>query len=116
MVHQYDHKEKESSFHAQYMQTIEATKNPIEQANIQNELLGNLGKTISPSVNRLALNPNAKFVEEYEKRQIKKREEDIKRANFEDVNEKGEKYASIWNNKDFKKIHDPLGKKIKKIK
>ena len=81
----------------------------VTYKNIQNELLGNNNITVNPSINKLALNPNPKFVEEYEKRQIKKREELTKRAIFDEFNEKGEKYASIWNNKDFRKIHDPLG-------
>jgi hypothetical protein len=111
MVHQYDYREKQSSFTQQYLDTMEAVKDPVIQANIQNELLGNNNKTIYPSVNKSALNPNQKFVEEYEKRQIKKREEEAKRAKFDELNERGEKYASIWNNKDFRKVHDPLGKK-----
>jgi len=110
MVHQYDHREKQSSFNKQYLETMEVTKNPVEQARIQNELLGHNNISVLPNKNNLALNPNTKFVEEYEKRQIKKREEEAKRANFEEFNEKGEKYASIWNNQDFRKIHDPLGK------
>ena len=93
MVHQYDHRERQSSFSKQYQDTIEAERNTVKQANIQNELLGNNNITVNPSINKLALNPNPKFVEEYEKRQIKKREELTKRAIFDEFNEKGEKYA-----------------------
>lgn len=113
MVHQYDHRERQSAFAKQYLESMEANKDPIVQANIQNELLGNNNKTIHPGQNLMALNPNPKFIQEYEKRQINKRESEAKRENFEQFNEKGEKYATIWNNKDFRKIHDPLGIKKK---
>ena len=109
MVHQYDHRERQSEFAKKYHNAMEQNPNPVNQANIQNELLGNNHITIHPSKNNLALNPNPKFLEEFEKRQIKKREQETKRENFEQFNEKGEKYASIWNNKDFRKVHDPLG-------
>ena len=110
MVHQHDHRERQSEFAKKYHQAMEDSKDPVKQARIQNELLGHNNITIHPGQNNLALNPNPKFLEEYEKRQIKKREEHAKKENFEQINEKGEKYASIWNNQDFRKIHDPLGK------
>ena len=109
MVHQYDHREKQSSFAQKYNESMEEAKDPIKQSNIQNELLGNKNISVHPGTNKLFLNPNPKFIEEYEKQQIKKREAEAKASNFEQFNEKGEKYSSIWNNEDFKKIHDPLG-------
>jgi hypothetical protein len=113
MVHQYDYREKESAFSKRYGEVIENVTDPILRAAIQNELLGINNTSVVPSKNILSLNPNQSFIQEYEKQAIQKREKQAKAIARESFNEKGEKYASIWNNEDFRKIHDPIGKILK---
>ena len=42
-------------------------------------------------------------------RQNGQRKADERSLFKENFNEKGEKYSMIWNNEDFRKVHDPIG-------
>jgi hypothetical protein len=110
MVHQYDHRDRQSGLSRKYTEYIENEPDVNKKLAIQNEILGHQNKSVVPTVNPLALNPNQKFVEEFEKQAILKREKQAKALAKESFNEKGEKYSVIWNNEDFRKIHDPIGK------
>lgn len=112
MVHQYDHRDRQSGLSRKYTEQIENEPDVIKKLEIQNEILGHQNKSVNPTVNSLALNPNQKFIEEYEKQAIQKREKQAKALVKESFNEKGEKYALIWNNEEFRKIHDPIGKNL----
>jgi len=109
MVHQYDHRDRQSGLSRKYTEYIENEPDVNKKLEIQSEILGRKNKTIVPTENSMVLNPNQKFVEEYEKQAILKREKQAKALVKESFNEKGEKYAAVWNNEDFRKIHDPIG-------
>lgn len=109
MAHQYDYRDTQSGFSRKYTEYIEDETDLNKKIAIQNEILGVKNKPLVPTQNPLALNPNQKFIEEYEKQAIQKRERQVKASAKENFNEKGEKFAAIWNNEDFKKIHDPIG-------
>lgn len=109
MVHQYDHRDRQSGMSRKYTEYIENEPDVNKKLAIQSEILGIQNKTVVPTANPLSLNPNQRFVEEFEKQAILKREKQAKALVKESFNEKGEKYASIWNNEDFRKIHDPIG-------
>jgi len=109
MVHQYDYRDRQSGLSRKYSDVIENEPDVNKKIAIQNEILGKQNKSVVPTTNPLSLNPNQKFIEEYEKQAILKREKQAKALAKENFNEKGEKYATIWNNEDFRKIHDPLG-------
>ncbi len=109
MVHQYDHRDRQSGLSRKYTEYIENEPDVNKKIAIQSEILGIQNKPVVPTENPKSLKPNQKFIEEYEKRAIEKREKQAKALLKETYNEKGEKYAAIWNNEDFRKIHDPIG-------
>lgn len=109
MVHQYDHRDRQSGLSRKYTEYIENEPDVNKKIAIQTEILGIKNQSVVPTENPLSLKPNQKFIEEYEKQAILKREKQAKALVRESLNEKGEKYAAIWNNEDFRKIHDPIG-------
>jgi hypothetical protein len=112
MVHQYDYRDNQSGLSRKYTDFIQNEPDINKKLSIQSEILGRQNKSVVPNENSLVLNPNQKFIEEYEKQAIQKREKQAKALVKESFNEKGEKYAAMWNNEDFRKVHDPLGKLI----
>ena len=109
MGFQYDHRERQSGISKKYTEVIENETDANKRMAIQNEILGIQNKSVIPSQNPLLLTPNKKFIEEYEKRTILQRKADERSLFKENFNEKGEKYSMIWNNEDFRKVHDPIG-------
>ena len=112
MVHQYDLDTAQTSLENAYNEFLSNIKDPHARNEIINKTLGkdNLKQNLTKQDYISLFNPNADFVESYNKRSIKEATKKAKEDQAKNFNEQGQQYHHLHKHEGFKHIHDPLSK------
>jgi hypothetical protein len=110
MVHQYDIDTPTTSLENAYEELKINVTDAVARSDIINKALEKqqVKKEITREDKISLFNPNADFIDAYNKRTLKETERKTKEEQAKLYNEHGQLYEHLWKHDTFKQIHDPL--------
>jgi hypothetical protein len=104
-----EHYDRNTPFENRYLPFIQNETDPVRKNQIANQIAGKLVERQPERWDEI-MNPNEKFIEAYNKRQLNKNKESAKKQSQQLYNEEGKRFSRNWDYESYKSIHDPLSK------